>query len=280
MAISYAAYRVLLDLFPSRASDFSGFMTALGYDPGDTSTDPTLPQGIGNLAAKAVLDFRHRDGANQLADEPSGDPTKPYSDYTGYAPVNDWNRVSDVYRWQPLCVPTPPPGATSCSGTVQKFATPQWGRVTPFALTKPDQFGPPPLDRSELPTEAKQLVDTQADLDDLEKTIAYYWADGPGSELPPGHWAMIAAAASRAAGTSLDGNVKLFFALANGLPVRPASDRRVSGGVVRVDHRHRRRGGSEPVLMLGVPWWRRCATSTTCSTAMCPLTLSAWIAST
>jgi hypothetical protein len=217
MAISYAAYRVLLDLFPSRASDFSGFMTALGYDPGDTSTDPTLPQGIGNLAAKAVLDFRHRDGANQLADEPSGDPTKPYSDYTGYAPVNDWNRVSDVYRWQPLCVPTPPPGATSCSGTVQKFATPQWGRVTPFALTKPDQFGPPPLDRSELPTEAKQLVDTQADLDDLEKTIAYYWADGPGSELPPGHWAMIAAAASRAAGTSLDGNVKLFFALANGL---------------------------------------------------------------
>jgi hypothetical protein len=127
MAISYAAYRVLLDLFPSRASDFSGFMTALGYDPGDTSTDPTLPQGIGNLAAKAVLDFRHRDGANQLADEPSGDPTKPYSDYTGYAPVNDWNRVSDVYRWQPLCVPTPPPGATSCSGTVQKFATPSGG---------------------------------------------------------------------------------------------------------------------------------------------------------
>ncbi|HEX2301760.1 MAG TPA: hypothetical protein VHH34_25195, partial [Pseudonocardiaceae bacterium] len=40
---------------------------------------------------------------------------------------------------------------------------------------KPDQFGPPPLDRAELPTEAKQLVDTQGDLDDVEKTIAYYW---------------------------------------------------------------------------------------------------------
>lgn len=214
MAISYAAYRALLDLFPSRASDFSGFMTALGYDPGDTSTDPTTPQGIGNLAAKAVLDFRHTDGANQLGDYNGG---APYSDWTGYAPVNAWNRVSDVYRWQPLCVPTPPPGATSCAGSAQRFATPQWGRVTPFALTKPDQFGPPPMDRSELPTEAKQLLDTQADLDDLEKTIAYYWADGPGSELPPGHWAMIAAAASRAAATSLDGNVKLFFALANGL---------------------------------------------------------------
>jgi hypothetical protein len=214
MAISYAAYRALLDLFPSRASDFTGFMTALGYDPGDASTDPTLPQGIGNTVAKAVLDFRHADGANQLGDYNGG---APYSDYTGYAPVNAWNKVSDVYHWQPLCVPTPPPGASSCSGTVQRFATPQWGRVTPFALTKPEQYGPPPMDRSELPSEAKQLVDTQGDLDDLEKTIAYYWADGPGSELPPGHWAMIAAAASRAAATSLDGNIKLFFALANGL---------------------------------------------------------------
>jgi hypothetical protein len=214
MAISYAAYRVLLDLFPSQANNISGFMTALGYNPSDTSTDPTTPQGIGNTVAQAVLDFRHTDGANQLGDYNGG---APYSDWTGYKPLNDWNRVSDVYHWQPLCVPTPPPGATSCPGTVQRFATPQWGRVTPFALTKPDQFGPPPMDRAELPTEAKQLVDTQADLDDLEKTIAYYWADGPGSELPPGHWAMIAAAASRAAATSLDGNAKLFFALANGL---------------------------------------------------------------
>jgi hypothetical protein len=103
-AISYAAYRVLLDLFPSRASDFSGFMTALGYDPGDTSTDPTLPQGIGNRVAQAVLGFRHADGANQLGDYNGG---VPYSDYTGYKPLNDWNKVSDVYHWQPLCVPTP-----------------------------------------------------------------------------------------------------------------------------------------------------------------------------
>jgi hypothetical protein len=125
MAMSYAAYRVLLDLFPTKPVDFAGFMTGLGYDPTNASTDTSTPQGIGNAVAQAVLDFRHRDGANQLADEPGGDPTKPYSDYSGYAPVNAWNRVSDVYHWQPLCVPTPAPGATSCSGTVQKFATPQ-----------------------------------------------------------------------------------------------------------------------------------------------------------
>ena len=214
MAMSYAAYRVLLDLFPSRAGDISGFMTALGYDAADTSTDPATPQGIGNLVAAAVLEFRHADGSNQLGNLNGG---APYSDWTGYQPVNSWNRVNDVYRWQPLCVPTPPRGTTSCAGTVQTFTTPHWGRVTPFALTRPDQFGPPPLARSELPAEAKELVDIQDGLEDDDKTIVSYWADGPGSETPAGHWAMIAAAASRAAGTNLDGNVKLFFALTNGL---------------------------------------------------------------
>jgi hypothetical protein len=216
-AISYAAYRAVLDLFPSRATDVSGFMSALGYDPNDTSTNPATPQGIGNTVAKAVLDFRHRDGANQLGDEPGGTPGVPYSDYTGYTPVNTWDQVNDVDHWQPLCVPTPPPGATSCAGTVQKFATPQWGQVTSFALTRPDQFGPPPMDPAKLPAEAQQLVDTQAALTDLQKTIAYYWADGPASELPPGHWAMIAQAASRARKLSLDTNAKGFFALGNAL---------------------------------------------------------------
>jgi hypothetical protein len=163
-----------------------------------------------------VLDARHRDGANQLGDEP-GSSGKPYSDWTGYTPVNSWDKVSDPYRWQPLCVPTPPPGATSCAGTVQSFATPQWNRVTPFALTRPDQFGPPVMDRSQLPDEAKDLVSAQAQLNDADKTSAYYWADGPGSELPPGHWAMFAQASSRAYGLTLDQNVKTFFALGNAM---------------------------------------------------------------
>ena len=216
-AISYAAYRALLDLFPTRAGDITGFMTALGYDPADASTDPTTSAGVGNLAAQAVLDVRHHDGANQLGDEPGGTPGVRYSDWTGYAPVNTWDQVNDPYRWQPLCVPTPPAGATSCGGTVQRFATPQWGRVTPFALTSPSQFAPPLLKRAMLPDDAKQLIDIQARLTDEQKTIAYYWADGPGSELPPGHWAMVAQAASRAGGLTLDVNAKGFFALSNAL---------------------------------------------------------------
>ena len=216
-AISYASYRVLLDLFPSRAADFTAFMTALGYDPADASTDTTTPAGIGNVAAQAVLEHRRGDGSNQRGDEPGGVPGRAYSDYTGYAPVNTWNTLNDPYRWQPQCVPAPPAGATGCTGTVQSFATPQWGRVTPFALTRPDQFGPPALDRSKLPAQAKDLVDLSAKLTDAAKTSAYYWADGPGSELPPGHWAMFAQAASRAGKLDLDGNVKAFFALGNAL---------------------------------------------------------------
>jgi hypothetical protein len=56
-----------------------------GFDPLDSSTDPSTPAGIGNLTAAAVLSFRHHDGANQLGDLASG----AYSDYTGYQPVND-----------------------------------------------------------------------------------------------------------------------------------------------------------------------------------------------
>ena len=216
-AISFAAYRALTDLFPSRSADFTAFMTALGYDPADTSTDTTTPTGIGNVTAQAGLDFRHADGSNQLGDATGGVAGKAYSDYTGYRPVNTWNQLVDPYRWQPQCVPAPPPGATGCTGTVQSFATPQWNRVTPFALTRPDQFGPPAMNRANLPAEAKQLVDFQSKLNDATKTSAYYWADGPSSELPPGHWAMFAQASSRAYGLSLDSNVKGFFALGNAL---------------------------------------------------------------
>src|SRR5712691_7497618 len=89
-AISFAAYRAAVDLFPGSASSvFDPLMRSLGYGAGDRSTDTSTPTGIGNVAAQAVLDFRHRDGANQLGDEPGGTPGVPYSDYTGYSPVNE-----------------------------------------------------------------------------------------------------------------------------------------------------------------------------------------------
>jgi hypothetical protein len=93
-AISFAAYKALVDLFPARQSDFAEQMTYLGYasDGSDTST----PATVGNSAAQAVIDYRHTDGSNQL---------NGYADTTGYKPVNTGDVVVDPWRWQPLRVP-------------------------------------------------------------------------------------------------------------------------------------------------------------------------------
>src|SRR5215207_10066066 len=140
-AVSFAAYAALVDLFPARQTIYAAHMVGdLGYaiDGSDTSTAAM----VGGSAAQAVLDYRHHDGANQLGDLNGG---APYSDYTGYTPTpkNTWDKVGDPDRWQPLCIPTPPLGATSCTGKIQTYLTPFWAKVKPFALTRPEQFRPP-----------------------------------------------------------------------------------------------------------------------------------------
>jgi hypothetical protein len=107
-AVSFAAYRALVDLFPSETPLFNSVMAGLGYDPADTSTDPATPTGIGNVCAQAVIDFRHADGSNRL----SG-----YADTTGYPgafadypaaplPVNTPDTINDPNHWQPYTSPT------------------------------------------------------------------------------------------------------------------------------------------------------------------------------
>jgi uncharacterized protein DUF6851 len=133
-AISWAAYRAACDLFPGSISAvFDPLMQTLGYDPGDLSTDTSTPTGIGNVAARAVLDFRHRDGANQLGDEPGGLPGVPYSDYTGYTPANtpmdirfpfDPTTVHDPSAWQPLRYLD-----DSGDPVTQQFVGAQWQQV-------------------------------------------------------------------------------------------------------------------------------------------------------
>ena len=211
-AVSFAAYRVLNDLFPSVPEVFDGVMQQLGFDAADASADITTPTGIGNTAAAAVIAFRHHDGSNQLGDLAPGS----YSDYTGYQPVNTPDQVNDPNRWQPLLVQDPQ-GAT----TTQRFIAPQWGLVTPFALTSGAQFRPsavPNLYPSQGYTDqAQEIIDFSANLTDERKTIVEYWADGPGSELPPGHWALFAQRISRRDRYGIDDDAKMFFALTNAM---------------------------------------------------------------
>jgi hypothetical protein len=230
-AISYAAYRAALDLFPwDKASVFDPLMASLGLDPGDASTDPARPAGIGNLAAQAVLEFRHRDGANQLGDEHGGTPGVPYSDYTGFEPVNapmdirlpfDSATVVDPSQWQPLRF-------VDGTGAVvtQPFVGAQWQRVTPFSLASADGLRSPTgaarFGTREFLAQANDVLELSAGLTDTHKAIAEYWSDGPRSELPPGHWSLFAQWVARRdrrghAERDLDRDVKLFFAVTNAI---------------------------------------------------------------
>ena len=49
----------------------------------------------------------------------------------------------------------------------------------------------------------------------LEKMIAEYWANGPHTETPPGHWCLFAQYVSSRDGHALDDDVKMFFAMTN-----------------------------------------------------------------
>jgi hypothetical protein len=128
--------------------------------------------------------------------------------------VNTPDKVIDRWRWQPLRVPLG-------TGNPQRALTPQWGLVVPFALSSPyghDIPGPPRLPDGEWsPTDIVEEAKEAAYLDDTSKIKAEYWADGPRSEFPPGHWAVFAQASSRQRGHSLDDDVKLFFILGNAL---------------------------------------------------------------
>ena len=211
-AVSFAAYRALNDLFPSVPEVFAGVMQQLGFDGADASVDITTPAGIGNVAAAAVIAFRHNDGSNQLGDLAPGS----YSDYTGYQPVNTPDQINDPNRWQPLLVQDAQ-GAT----TAQKFIAPHWGLVTPFALTSGAQFRPPAVPNlypsQGYTDQAQEIITFSANLTDEQKTIIEYWADGPGSELPPGHWALFAQRVSRRERYGIDDDAKMFFALTNAM---------------------------------------------------------------
>ncbi|MCG9886269.1 MAG: vanadium-dependent haloperoxidase [Cyanobacteria bacterium] len=241
-AVSHAAYRALLDLFPSQRFLFDAAMAALGLDPaagtGDLTGDraassfrsqtpiPTKaqrqaqllgdrPAQVGRQAAEALLAARHQDGSNQLGDRGGG----PYQDYTGYAPVNGpFSREqppADPNRWQPLTTPLGDP-----NGRPQRFLTPHWGTVTPFALETGAQFrpGPPPQFGSpEYEAQHLEILNLSAALGDREKVIAEFWEDGPGTSFPPGTWIGFGSFVSRRDRHSLDEDMALFFPLANAL---------------------------------------------------------------
>lgn len=214
-AISYAAYGALIDLFPGQQPLFQAQMAQLGYPVGTNQTLSvnTSPRRIGEVVARSVLAFRHRDGSNQLGDLHPG----PYSDYTGYQPINlPGQPLQDPNRWQPLLVP-------DAQGhlTTQHFITPQWQHVIPFSMRQNqvmESIGRPFLaTQPEFEQQARDLLAMSATLTDREKIIAEYWRDGAHTEQPPGHWCLFAQYVSQRDNHDLDKDVQLFFLLTNAL---------------------------------------------------------------
>ena len=219
--ISHAAYRALKEYFPETVladnkTRFEDMMQALGYDPTNLSDDPGNPVGIANRMAKAVLDHRRGDGANTFQTLQSG---KPYADYTAYAPAlgpDDLPIKDQKEHWQPLRVKK-----TDGTEKVQAFVAPHWGLVQPFALRNGAQYRPlvggEAWYTARFGEQCQYLIDLSANLTDEHKAIAEYWADGPNSVTPPGHWCLHAQWVSRRDLHDTDQDVKLFFALSNAL---------------------------------------------------------------
>lgn len=190
-AISHAAYTVLRALAPQRARALAERMTALGYDPNAT----TAPAALGRRAANAVLAKFRQDGANEAGG---------FADTTGYKTKG----AEDPSAWQPILA----------FGKPQLPTTPQWRRVLPFALTRADQFRPPPPPAPG--TEAWQhqldvLIDVSGALTDAQKAAAEFWNEWGSSPSP--HLIELTRFVANVRDLRTDEEVKLFFVVSNAL---------------------------------------------------------------
>lgn len=207
-AISYAAYRAMKEYYFSDSVLLREAMIGFGLDPDDDSLDPTTPVGIGNIAAKNVIEKRLADGSNQRGDTP-GSNGKLYSDYTGYAPLNTADVLKDIARWQPKYF---------SDGKGGKFApgclTPHWWKVAPLALESPSQFRPPPpppIGSDQLSRQVREVIDLQAGLTPEQKALVEFMRDGPKSVQQAGHWFIFSQVVSVRDQHTLDQDVKMYF---------------------------------------------------------------------
>jgi PAP2 superfamily len=243
-AIAYAAFTAAVAVYPGQVAAIRAFMTGLGYDPDTINPDPGSPSAIGKAAAQAVLDYRASDFSNAANN---------FANNTGYRPVNSANpdadnapggSTFDPNRWQPLRVPTgtvkdadgnPIITADPASYRDQGPLTPQMGQVKAFSLQANYDFRPqaPPRlgDQSEYVDglgnvttsdqayrdQFAQVLAISGSLTTEQKAIAEFWADGPRTETPPGHWNQLAQDVAHRDDNTVAEDVKLFFALNNAL---------------------------------------------------------------
>jgi hypothetical protein len=246
--IAFAAHRVLQKRYSSTKglSDvlecFDEGLRRAAFDPNNTSTGGDTPSALGNRIGQAVLDATSNDGANEANN---------YADTSGFVPANSVLRpniagttMTDPNQWQPLLLEQPFTQNGIPQSGPQKFVTPHWGQVKPFAMSTRSNnlYHDPGLAPLESSDEMRNtwLVDvlrkqSQLDVNDMTtidaspaaignntlatndgnghaknpitnaaypaqtvkrsdyyRVVAEFWADGPKSETPPGHWNVVA----------------------------------------------------------------------------------------
>ncbi len=186
-AAAAAAETALTGLFPEQSAIFSAELNAtLPASPADRGRE--LGLALGTSVANQILALRSDDGSSTKV---------TYVPGTG---PGDW-------------VPTPPAYAAAVD--------PQWGSVTPFALSSGSQFQPPPpppitsVEYAEEVNQVELIGGTTSTVRTPEQTaIARFWSDLPGTFDPPGHWNQITAIAAITSKSSLENSARA-FALVN-----------------------------------------------------------------
>ncbi len=204
VAISHAAHGVLTELFPTQVALFDPLLQSSIADAWK-SLGGWQAGNVGRDVAYRVIQSRNNDGANMRGDLAPG----AYSDWTGYRSVNTPDVVTDIDRWQPLRVP-------NAAGVLveQRFLTPHWGRVKPFALSSGSVYRPGLNPRGATQSEISEIIRLSAELDDRSKALGDFFAQNPGAVTPPGQWLQVAEQVSRIDCNDLDEDVKLFFTTA------------------------------------------------------------------
>lgn len=150
--------------------------------------------------------------------------------------TNCASEMSDLSRWQALCVPRNPGesvGTSDCN--VQRWLAPTAGEWTTLAIPRGSptdgkalidavsraeqvQGGPPIFGQGDAwEKQWMEVVKGSATLDDPRKLVAEYWADGPDSTFPPGTWFLFAVNAAESRGLGSQETVKLLTLVGNAL---------------------------------------------------------------
>jgi hypothetical protein len=185
-AASAAAHQTLVSLFPNHTSTFDALHAAIlaGIPNGPQKTN-----GItwGEFVGTQILAARANDGSNAIVQPPGG---------------------SGPGVW----IPTPP--------AFLPYLLPQWGFVVPFAMSSSSQFrppGPPSLNSQQYAADYEEVKELGAAVGSTrtedQTEIALFWADGAGTETPPGHWNSIAQIIATTRGNTLEEDARLFALL-------------------------------------------------------------------